>query len=56
MVRLIIHQKKIKRKYIDEGYKGAIVIIENNNTKEIFIKDDLANTIKREIIEKEVAK
>ena len=30
--------EKTKRKYINEGYKGEIVIIENNNTKEILIK------------------
>lgn len=52
--------EKIKRKYIDEGYKGEIVIIENNNknTKEILIKNnnELVDTIKKEIVEKEVAK
>lgn len=50
--------EKIKRKYINEGYKGEIVIIENNNTKEIFIKNnnELVDTIKKEIVEKEVAK
>lgn len=50
--------EKIKRKYINEGYKGEIVIIENNNTKEIFIKNnnELVDAIKKEIVEKEVAK
>ena len=50
--------EKIKRKYINEGYKGEIVIIENNNTKEILIKNnnELVDTIKKEIVEKEVAK
>lgn len=50
--------EKNKRKYINEGYKGEIVIIENNNTKEIFIKNnkELVDTIKKEIVEKEVAK
>ena len=52
--------EKIKRKYIDEGYKGEIVIIENNNknTKEILIKNnnELVDAIKKEIVEKEVAK
>ena len=52
--------EKIKRQYINEGYKGEIVIIENNNkhTKEILIKNnkELIDTIKKEIVEKEVAK
>lgn len=52
--------EKIKRKYINEGYKGEIVIIENNNknTKEILIKNnnELVDEIKKEIVEKEVAK
>ena len=50
--------EKIKRKYINEGYKGEIVIIENNNTKEILIKNnnELVDAIKKEIVEKEVAK
>lgn len=52
--------EKIKRKYINEGYKGEIVIIENNNknTKEILIKNnnELVDIIKKEIVEKEVAK
>lgn len=52
--------EKLKRKYIKEGYKGEIVIIENDskNTKEILIKnnDELVDTIKKEIVEKEVAK
>ena len=52
--------EKLKIKYIDEGYKGEIVIIENNNknTKEILIKNnnELVDTIKKEIVEKEVAK
>ncbi len=50
--------EKIKRKYINEGYKGEIVIIENNNknTKEILIKNnnELVDAIKKEIVEKEV--
>ena len=53
-------REKIKRKYINEGYKGEIVIIENNNknTKEILIKNnnELVDAIKKEIVEKEVAK
>ena len=52
--------EKLKRKYINEGYKGEIVIIENDNknTKEIFIKNnnELVDAIKKEIVEKEVAK
>ena len=52
--------EKIKRKYINEGYKGEIVIIENNNknTKEILIKNnnELVDAIKKEIVEKEVVK
>ena len=50
--------EKNKRKYINEGYKGEIVIIENNNTKEILIKNnnELVDAIKKEIVEKEVAK
>ncbi len=51
--------EKLKRKYINEGYKGEIVIIENDNknTKEILIKNntELVDTIKKEIMEKEVA-
>ena len=52
--------EKLKRKYINEGYKGEIVIIENDNknTKEILIKNntELVDAIKKEIVEKEVAK
>lgn len=52
--------EKIKRKYIDEGYKGEIVIIESDDkrNKEIFIKNnnELIDAIKKEIVEKEVAK
>ena len=52
--------EKIKRKYINEGYKGEIVIIEScdNKTKEILIKNnnELIDEIKKEIVEKEVAK
>lgn len=50
--------EKIKRKYIDKGYNEEIVIIENNNTKEILIKNnnELVDAIKKEIVEKEVAK
>ncbi|MBF1201143.1 MAG: hypothetical protein HXM14_02935 [Fusobacterium periodonticum] len=52
--------EKLKRKYINEGYKGEIVIIENDNknTKEIFIKNnnELVDAIKKEIVEKEVVK
>lgn len=52
--------EKIKRKYINEGYKGEIVIIDScdNKTKEILIKNnnELVYAIKKEIVEKEVAK
>ena len=52
--------EKLKRKYINEGYKGEIVIIENDNknTKEILIKNntELVNTIKKEIVEREIEK
>ena len=52
--------EKIKRKYINEGYKGEIVIIEScdNKTKEILIKNnnELIDAIKKEIVEKEVVK
>lgn len=52
--------EKNKRKYINEGYKGEIVIIEScdNKTKEILIKNnnELVDAIKKEIVEKEVAK
>lgn len=56
--KIINSPEKIKRKYINEGYKGEIVIIENNNTKEILIKNnnELVDAIKKEIVEKEVAK
>ena len=52
--------EKLKRKYINEGYKEEIVIIKNDNknTKEIFIKNnnELVDAIKKEIVEKEVVK
>lgn len=50
--------EKLKRKYINEGYKEEIVIIENNNTKEILIKNNnkLVDTIKKEIVEREIEK
>lgn len=52
--------EKIKRKYINERYKGEIVIIENDNknTKEILIKNnnELVDAIKKEIVKKEIEK
>lgn len=52
--------EKLKRKYINEGYKGEIVIIENDNknTKEILIKNnnELVEAIKKEIVKKEIEK
>lgn len=52
--------EKLKRKYINEGYKGEIVIIKSDDerNKEILIKNnnELVDTIKKEIVEKEVAK
>ncbi len=58
--KIINSPEKLKRKYINEGYKGEIVIIENDNknTKEILIKNnnELIDVIKKEIVEKEVSK
>ena len=52
--------EKLKRKYINEWYKGEIVIIKSDDerNKEILIKNnnELVDTIKKEIVEKEVAK
>lgn len=58
--KIINSPEKLKRKYINEGYKGEIVIIEScdNKTKEILIKNnnELIDVIKKEIVEKEVSK
>ena len=58
--KIINSPEKLKREYINEGYKGKIVIIENDNknTKEILIKNnnELIDVIKKEIVEKEVSK
>lgn len=56
--KIINSPEKIKRKYINEGYKGEIVMIENNNTREILIKNnnELVDTIKKEIVEREIEK
>lgn len=52
--------EKLKIKYINEGYKGEIVIIKSDDerNKEILIKNnnELVDTIKKEIVKKEVAK
>lgn len=58
--KIINSPEKIKRKYINEGYKGEIVIIESDDkrNKEILIKNnnELVNTIKKEIVEREIEK